>query len=117
MGFAFDFPGEVMAGVLVALGAAAAGIAADAPDGHQAGGQDRALGLELFLAGVQGLADQGGVLGYLHFHTLTRLDWQPLQYGKCKGLSVTSPKSTFATTFSGKRTIQVRNPSMSRGWE
>ena len=74
MGFGFDFPGQVMAGVLVALGAAAAGIAADAPDGHEAGGQDRALGLELFLAGLKEPADQGGVPGYFHFHTLTRLD-------------------------------------------
>jgi hypothetical protein len=74
MGFAFDFPGEVMAGVLVALGAAAAGIAADAPDGHEAGGQDRALGLELFLAGLKEPADQGGVPGCFHFHTLKRLD-------------------------------------------
>jgi len=74
MGFGFDLPGEVMAGVLVALGATAVRIAADAADGHEAGGQDRALGLELFLAGLEGPADQGGVLGYLHFHTLTKLD-------------------------------------------
>jgi hypothetical protein len=87
MGFGFDFPGEVMAGMLVALGATAAGIAADAPDGHEAGGQDRALGLELFLAGLEEAADQGGVPGYFHFHTLKRLDGQPLINDKCKGLS------------------------------
>ena len=99
MGFGFDFPGEVMAGMLVTLGATAMGIAAEAADGHEAGGQDRALGLELFLAGLEEPADQGGVLGYFHFHTLRRLDGQPLQYGKCKGLSVTSLKSVSATTF------------------
>ena len=87
MGFGVDFPGQVMAGVLVALGAAAAGIAADASDGHEAGGQDRALGLELFLAGLEEPADQGGVFGYFHFHTLKRLGWEPWLYDKCKGLS------------------------------
>jgi hypothetical protein len=74
MGFGFDFPGQVMAGMLVALSAAAAGIAADAADGHEAGGQDGALGLELFLTGLKEPADQGGVPGYFHFHTLKRLD-------------------------------------------
>ena len=66
MGFGFDFPGEVMAGMLVALGAAAIGVAADTADGHEAGGQDRALGLELFLAGLEGTADQGGMFWYFH---------------------------------------------------
>ena len=87
MGFGFDFPGEVMAGMLVALGAAAIGVAADTADGHEAGGQNRALGLELFLAGLEEPADQGGVPGYFHFHTLKRLDLQPLINDKCKGLS------------------------------
>ena len=87
MGFGIDLPGEVMAGMLVALGAAAAGIAADTADGHEAGGQNRALGLELFLAGLEEAADQGGVPGYFHFHTLKRLDWEPWLYDKCKGLS------------------------------
>jgi len=87
MGFGFDLPGEVMAGMLVALGAAAAGIAADTADGHEAGGQNRALGLELFLAGLEEPADQGGVLGYFHFHTLKRPDERPLVNDKCKGLS------------------------------
>jgi hypothetical protein len=32
------------------------------------------LGLELFLAGLEEPADQGGVPGYFHFHTLKRLD-------------------------------------------
>ena len=74
MGFGFDLPRQIVAQVLVSLGATAAGIAADAPDGHEAGGQDRALGLELFLAGLKEAADQGGVPGYFHFHTLKRLD-------------------------------------------
>ena len=87
MGFGIDLPGEVMAGMLVALGAAAAGISADTAEGHEAGGQNRALGLELFLAGLEEPADQGGVLGYFHFHTLKRLDWEPLINDTCKGLS------------------------------
>ena len=74
MGFAFDFPGEAVAGMLVALGTTAARIAADAADGHEAGGQDGAWGLELTLAGLEEPADQGGVLGYSHFHTLIRRD-------------------------------------------
>lgn len=74
MGFGFDFPSEVMAGMLVTFGATAVGVAADAADGHEAGGQNRALGLELFLAGLEEPADQGGVAGYFHFHTLKRLD-------------------------------------------
>jgi hypothetical protein len=45
------------------------------------------LGLELFLAGLEEAADQGGVPGYFHFHTLKRLDWEPWLYDKCKGLS------------------------------
>jgi hypothetical protein len=66
VGFGFDLPGEIVAQVLLALGAAAVGIAAGAADGDEAGGQDWGLGLELFLAGLEGAADQGGVLGYLH---------------------------------------------------
>jgi hypothetical protein len=87
MGFGIDLPGEVMAGMLVALGAAAAGIAADTANGHEAGRQNGALGLELFLAGLEEAADQGGVLGYFHFHTLKRPDERPLVNDKCKGLS------------------------------
>jgi hypothetical protein len=66
MGFAFELPGEVMARVLETAGAAAAGVAAGAPEGDQAGGQDRTFGLELFLPGLEGAADEGGVFGYFH---------------------------------------------------
>jgi hypothetical protein len=74
LGFGFHFPGEVMAGMLVTLGATAMGIAAEAADGHEAGGENRASGLELFLAGLEEPADQRGMLGYFHFHTLIRHD-------------------------------------------
>ena len=61
VGFGFDLPGQVVAQVLLASGTAAVGIAASAADGDEAGGQDRAFGLELFLAGLEAAADQGGV--------------------------------------------------------
>ena len=70
MGLGFDLPGEVMAGVLVAAGATAVGVAASAADGHKAGGQHGAFGLELLLSGLEEPADQGWMFGY--FHTLTR---------------------------------------------
>jgi hypothetical protein len=70
MGFGFDLPGEVMAGVLLASGTAAVGIAASAADGDEAGGQDWAFGLELLLTGLEKPADQGGV--FWCFHTFTR---------------------------------------------
>jgi len=70
MGFGFDLPGQVVAQVLLASGTATVGIAASAAAGHEAGGQDGAPGLELFLAGLEEAADQGGVFGY--FHTFTR---------------------------------------------
>ena len=66
VGFGFDFPGEIMARVLLASGTAAVGIAARAVDRDEAGGDHRALGLEFFLAGLEGAADQGGMLGYFH---------------------------------------------------
>jgi hypothetical protein len=74
MGFDFDFPGEVMAWVLVPLGATAMGLAAEAVDAHQTGSQNRALSLELFLAGLEEPADQRWVPGYFHFHSLKRHD-------------------------------------------
>jgi hypothetical protein len=74
MGLGFDLPSEVVARVLVALGAAAMGIATSAADGHEAGGQDRALGLELFLAGLEEPADQGGV--FRCFHAFTQAIFQ-----------------------------------------
>ena len=66
VGLGFDFPGEVMAGVLVAPGTAAVGIAAGAADRDQAGGQDGPAGLELLLPGLEGAADEGGMLGRIH---------------------------------------------------
>lgn len=67
MGFGFDLPGEVVTQMFAAAGTAAVGIAAGAADGDEAGGQDWAFGLELFLAGLQEAADQGGV--FRNFHT------------------------------------------------
>jgi len=66
VGFGFDLPGQIVAQVLVAPGTAAMGIATSAADGDEAGGQDRALGLEFFLAGLESAPDQGGVFGYFH---------------------------------------------------
>ena len=68
MGFGFGLPGEVMAGMHLASGTAAVGIAASAADGDEAGGQHWAFGMELFLAGLQEAADQGGV--FRNFHAL-----------------------------------------------
>ena len=70
VGFGFDLPGQVVAQVLLAAGTAAVGIAARATDSDEAGGQNGAFGLELFLAGLKEAADQGGVFG--DFHTFTR---------------------------------------------
>ena len=66
MGSGFDLPGEVMAQMLLASGAAAVGIAASAADGDEAGGQNWAFGLELLLAGLKEAADEGGVFGDFH---------------------------------------------------
>jgi hypothetical protein len=66
VGFGFDLPGQIMAQVLLASGTAAVGIAAGAADSHEAGGQDWAFGLEFFLAGLEGAADEGGMSGYFH---------------------------------------------------
>ncbi len=66
VGLGLDLPGEVVTQMLLAAGAAAMGIAASAADGDEAGGQDRALGLEFLLAGLEEAADQGGMFGYFH---------------------------------------------------
>lgn len=66
VGFGFDLPGQIVARVLLASGAAAVGIAASATDSDEAGGQDWAFGLKFFLAGLEGAADQGRVFGYFH---------------------------------------------------
>jgi len=70
VGFGFDFPGEIIAQMLVTSGTAAVGVATGAANGHEASSQDRAFGLELFLAGLEGAADEGGVLGYFHMFTM-----------------------------------------------
>src|SRR5260370_39599274 len=59
MGLGFELPGDVMAGMLVASGATAVGVAASAADGHKAGGQHGAFGLELFLSGLEEEGDPG----------------------------------------------------------
>lgn len=64
--FGFDFPGQIVARVLMPSGAATVGMAASPVNRHEAGGQDGALGLELFLAGLEEAADQGGMFGYFH---------------------------------------------------
>jgi len=66
VGFGLDLPGEIVAHVLLATGAATTRIAASAAEGDEAGGQDRALGLEFFLSGLEGAADQGGMFRYFH---------------------------------------------------
>jgi len=66
VGLGFDFPGEVVARVLVTPGTAAVGIAASPADGDEAGGQDRAFSLELLLSGLKEATDQGGVFGCFH---------------------------------------------------
>jgi len=97
VGFSFELPGEIVARVLLALGTAAVGIAASAADGDETSGQDWAMGLEFFLAGLEGAADEGGMFGYFHRYSgaifparLTEL---------YKGLPVTSTKEDLATTF------------------
>ena len=74
MGFSFDLPGQIVAQVLFASGAAAVGVAASTANGDEAGGQDGAFGLELFLAGLKEAADQGGV--FRNFHSITRTIFQ-----------------------------------------
>ena len=74
MGFGFELPGEVVAQVLFASGAAAIGVAASTANGDEAGGQNRAFGLELLLAGLKEAADQGGVFWNLHRSTTAVLD-------------------------------------------
>ena len=68
VGFGLNLPGEVVAQMFLASGTAATGIATGAADGDQAGGQHRTFGLELFLAGLQEAADEGGVFGNFHEH-------------------------------------------------
>ncbi len=90
VGFGFDLPGQIMAQVLLASGTAAVGIAAGAADSNEAGGQDWAFGLEFFLAGLEGAADQGGMSGY--FNTFSRAFFPARITVLYKGLSDTRSK-------------------------
>ena len=65
-GFAFDFIGQVMSQVPLTGLAVAAGAPAFATEGHQAGGDKRAVEFELLDARVEVAADQGGVFGNFH---------------------------------------------------
>ena len=65
-GFAFDFIGQVMGQVPLTGLAVAAGTAAFAAKGHQAGGDKGAVEFELLDARVEVAADQGGVFGNFH---------------------------------------------------
>ena len=66
VGFGFDFPGKIVAQVLLASSTVAVGIAASAAEGDEAGGQDWAFGLEFFLAGLERAADEGWMFRYIH---------------------------------------------------
>jgi len=85
-----------VAQMLFASGTAAVGIAARATDGDEAGSQDGAFGLELFLAGLKEAADQGGV--FRNFHTFTTGEFSGPLTDWYSFLSDTSLKSSFATT-------------------
>ena len=65
-GFAVFLPGEVVTDVFVALSTVAGRFATGPVNGDEGGGQDRALGLELFLAGAEGALDQGGMGRRVH---------------------------------------------------
>ena len=52
--------------VFVPLGTAAGGFAAGAVEDDQTGGQDRPVGLELGLAGVERAVDERGMDGDIH---------------------------------------------------
>jgi hypothetical protein len=66
VGFAFDLPGQIVAGVFAATGAAAVGITTSAASADQSSGQDGAFGLELLLACQQEAAEEGGMLWNFH---------------------------------------------------
>ena len=65
-GLALDLKGQVMGQVALTGMAVAAGTAAFAAEGDQAGGHERAVEFELLDARVQVAADQGGVFGNRH---------------------------------------------------
>ena len=66
VGFAFDFIGQVVGQVPLTGLAVATGTAALAAEGHQAGGDKRAVEFELLDARVEVAADQGGMFGDFH---------------------------------------------------
>ena len=67
MGFSFDLPGEVMAGMLgAAREAVAAGSAAVLGDGNEAGGEGGSGGGEFLEAGVEHASDEGRAFGDTH---------------------------------------------------
>ena len=65
-GFAFDFIGQVMGQVPLTGLAVAAGTAAFATEGDEAGGDKRAVEFEFLDARLQVAADQGGMFGNFH---------------------------------------------------
>jgi hypothetical protein len=95
--FGFDLPSEVMAWVFLAFSTTAIGVATAAEDGDQACCQHWALGLELLLAGLEGAADQRWMFRYVH--QFKGRFFQARRYDEYEGLSVTSLKWRFATTF------------------
>ena len=97
MSFGFELPSQVMAQVLVAAGAVAVGIAAGAADGDEAGGQNRALGLELLLPGEEEAADQGGVVGC--FHAFTWAVLRPGQLSSIKAYQLQAKTSRLRQVF------------------
>ena len=65
-GFAFDFIGQMMGQVPFTGLAVAAGTTTFAAEGHQGGGDKRAVEFELLDARVEVAADQGGMFGDFH---------------------------------------------------
>ena len=65
-GFALEFISQVVGQVAFTGLAVAAGVAAFSAEGHQAGGDKRALNLKLLEARRQVAADQGWMSGYFH---------------------------------------------------
>jgi len=100
MSFGFELPSEVVARVLVAAGTAAVGIATGATDSDEAGGQDRAFGLELLLTGLKEAADQGGVFRY--FHAFTRAILRPGQLNSIMTYQLQAQKDALRQLFPGK---------------
>jgi hypothetical protein len=65
-GFALYLVGQVMGRVALTGLAAAAGPAAFAAEGYEAGGDERAVELKLVNPGLEVAADESGMLGNLH---------------------------------------------------